>query len=69
MWKRRPISCSAWKFCASSSFVTDPCPDAPDCAEAGDSASTAAALAARAINETPDFIAMSLSNRGSGQNP
>ena len=27
------------------------------------------ACSQRAINETPDFIAMSLSNRGSGQNP
>jgi hypothetical protein len=46
MWKRRPTSCSAWKFCASFSFVTEPRPGAPCCcAEADDSAKTATALA------------------------
>ena len=70
MWKRRPISCSAWKFCASSSFVAEPCPGAACCcAEADDSASTAAAPAARAIDEMREFIAISLSNRVPARTP
>src|SRR5260370_4005007 len=69
MWKRRPISCSAWKFCPNSSFVTEPCPGAAACccAEADDSARTAAALAASAMDEMPDFVAISLSNRVPGR--